>query len=152
MNKDELFKFKHGLKKHPLYDVWGKIKCRCLKKTDKDYSDYGGRGINVHAEWIADFKAFYDWAILNGWRKGLEIDRRNNDGDYCPENCRFVTRSVNMRNTRRNNNVTFNGQTRCLTEWAEILQVNRYSLFNRIFNLGWSVEDAFTIPIKTKTT
>lgn len=151
MNKTELFKFKHGLKQHPLYDVWIKIKSRCLKNTDKDYIDYGGRGIKVYPDWEDDFKSFYDWAIQNGWQSGLEIDRKNNNGDYDPENCRFVTHSVNMRNTRRNNNITFRGETKCLAEWSEILGIKRYTLFGRIFNYGWSIEDAFTTPIKGKS-
>lgn len=143
----DLFKFKHGLKQHPLYDVWGKIKSRCFKETDKDYSDYGGRGITMCDEWRIDFKAFYDWAMDNGWQKGLETDRIVNSGNYEPANCRFVTRSQQMRNTRRNNRVTYKGQTKPLVEWSEILGIKRYTLFGRISRLGWTVEKAFETQV-----
>lgn len=145
----DLFKFKHGLKRHPLYDVWGKIKERCFKKTAKDYKHYGGRGITVCEVWINDFLAFYNWAIDAGWKKGLEIDRVENDGPYCPDNCRFVTRSQNMRNTRRNNMVTYRGETKALIEWAEITGINRYTLFGRIFKYGWAVDLAMETPVGT---
>lgn len=143
----ELFKFKHGLKRHLLYQVWGKIKERCFKVNSKDYSYYGGRGIDMYEHWVLDFKPFYDWCIENGWRKGLEIDRENNHLGYHPSNCRFVTRSGNMRNTRRNNMITYKGDTKCLAEWAEILGMNRYTLFNRISRLGWTVEESFETPL-----
>ena len=148
--KNELFKFKHGLKRHPLYDVWGKMKERCYKENSKDYPDYGARGIKVFELWITDFKSFYDWSISAGWRKGLEIDREENDGDYCPENCRFVTRSINMRNTRRNNLITYQGQTKCLTEWSEIIGIKRYTLFGRIFKSGWTIEKAFNTKVESR--
>lgn len=144
--KSELFKITHGLRNHPLYDVWGKIKARCYNIQSKDYTDYGGRGISVCTEWIDDFKAFYDWCIENGYQKGLEIDRRNNNGNYEPDSCRMVTRSQNMRNTRRNNNLTYNGETKCLSEWAEIYGIKRFTLFGRINRMGWDIEKALTTP------
>lgn len=143
-----MFQFRHGLKHHPLYDVWGKMKSRCYKPNDKDYSDYGGRGITVCMEWKEDFKVFYDWCMANGYEKGLEMDRRENDGNYSPDNCRFVTRSQNMRNTRRNNMVTYNGETKPLVEWSEILGIKRYTLFGRIFKYGWTIERAFNTPVQ----
>lgn len=147
-HSSELFKFKHGLKRHPLYDVWGKMKARCFNAQDKDYVDYGARGISMDNNWALNFVQFYYWALENGYTKGMEIDRENNDGNYCPDNCRFVTRSQNMRNTRRNNMVTYKGQTKCLAEWSDILGIKRYTLFGRISKLGWTVEKAFETPVK----
>jgi len=96
---------KHGLYKHPLYKVWGGIIQRCYNPKHNKYKNYGGRGIKVCDEWKEDFKAFYDFAMAHGWKKGLEIDRINNDGDYEPNNCRFVSHAENNRN-RRNNKLT----------------------------------------------
>ena len=92
---------KHGLRCHPLYDVHKNIKQRCLNKNNSVYSDYGGRGITICDEWKDDFKPFYDWAINNGYKRGLEIDRTDNNGNYEPLNCRFVDRRKNILNTRK---------------------------------------------------
>lgn len=89
---------KHGLKDHTLYRKWFGMKTRCYNPKYENYNHYGGRGIIVCNEWVNDFKAFYDWAIENGWREGLEIDRISNDGNYEPTNCRFVTTLINNRN------------------------------------------------------
>ena len=91
---------KHGLAGHPLYVVWQGMKTRCYRRSHKHYKDYGGRGITICDEWIDDFKAFADWASGNGHRKGLQIDRIDNDGNYELSNCRFVTNAVNIRNSR----------------------------------------------------
>lgn len=90
----------HGLTNSPIYKVWEAIKSRCYNKNRAAYKDYGGRGITMSAEWKSNFKIFYDWAINNGWQQGLEIDRINNDGNYEPGNCRFVTTKDNSRNRR----------------------------------------------------
>ena len=88
----------HGLKKHPLYRVWTEMKRRCYDKKRMCYKYYGGRGITVCDGWISDFGAFYDWAINNGYEEWLTLDRTNNDGNYKPSNCRFVTQAVNNQN------------------------------------------------------
>jgi len=99
---------KHGLSEHPLYLVWEQIKKRCYNKKGKNFEYYGKRGIKIYEKWKNDFKIFYVWCIENGWKKGLEIDRINNDGNYEPENCRFVTRRKNCLNRRllRNTNTS----------------------------------------------
>lgn len=90
----------HGMsKKHPLYRVWDQMKDRCNNPNHKFYQNYGGRGIKVCDEWM-DFQKFFDWSIRNGYQRGLEIDRRNNDGIYEPSNCRWVTRKINSNNRR----------------------------------------------------
>ena len=88
---------RHGLTHHLLYRVWDNMKERCTNPKVHDYPRYGGKGITVCEEWY-DVRTFYDWAIANGWKKGLQIDRRDNDGNYEPDNCWFVTRTVNMNN------------------------------------------------------
>jgi len=89
---------KHNLSEHPLHTSWRRIKQRCYYKKNDNYKWYGGKGVKVCQEWLDDFKAFYDWSVGCGWRKGLEIDRMDSNGDYSPSNCRWVTHRENMRN------------------------------------------------------
>lgn len=88
----------HRLSNHPLHEVWKGMKARCRYKNHTSYPYYGGRGITVCDEWVNDFKAFYDWCILNGWKQGLTIGRKNNDGNYEPSNCRIETKKEQARN------------------------------------------------------
>ncbi len=89
---------KHGLSKEPFYEVWNNMMGRCYRPSNPQFKDWGGRGISVCAEWH-DPKCFKDWFAAN-YIDGLQIDRRENDGNYEPDNCRFVTRSVNTENQR----------------------------------------------------
>lgn len=90
----------HGLSKHKLYSIWKEMISRCYNKKNKRYMDWGGRGITVCKEWRESPIEFIKWAEENDHKKGLQIDRKNNDGIYCPENCRFVTPSKNVSNQR----------------------------------------------------
>ena len=99
----------HGLSGHPLYKIFYSMMSRCLLKNTPYYGRYGGRGISVCKEWANDFEHFYEFAIKKGWVKGLQIDRIDNDGDYCPGNCRFVTVVKNAENTRRSRFWVING-------------------------------------------
>lgn len=92
----------HGLsnggdKTSPVYNVWSKMKGRCYSKGNNRYYRYGARGITVCENWH-DFQNFHDWAMSNGYEKGLQIDRIDNNGNYCPENCRWVDVATNCRN------------------------------------------------------
>ena len=86
---------------HPLLNVWYNIRQRCLNPNRKDYKHYGGRGIKC--VWLS-FKSFEKWCLGNGWQKGLTIDRINNDGDYSPDNCQFITKSENSRKKKLDRN------------------------------------------------
>jgi len=77
------------------------MKKRCNSKNSTSYYLYGARGITICNEWLVDFKTFHDWCIDNGWEKGLTLDRTNNDGNYEPSNCRFLTIAENCRNSRQ---------------------------------------------------
>lgn len=92
----------HGLshKSGRIYPLWNSIKYRCYCETSKDYPNYGGRGIKMCDEWKDDFQKFYDWAINNGYKNGLTIDRINVDGNYEPSNCRFITNAEQAKNKR----------------------------------------------------
>lgn len=92
---------KHGDSYTKLYNLWGDMKQRILNPNNKGYKNYGGRGITICPEWVNDYMKFGDWALSNGYKEGLQINRINNDGNYEPNNCNFVTRTENMRNTRK---------------------------------------------------
>ncbi len=121
------------------------MKTRCYNKNFLRYVDYGRRGISICDEWKNNFKAFYDWAISNGYSNELTIDRIDNDGNYEPNNCRWATVSEQNRNSRHNNCLTYNGETHCLKEWSEITGLNYGCLKNRM-KYGWNVEDILTKP------
>jgi hypothetical protein len=92
---------KHGHSDSPLYRVHKSMIERCYSPLSKGFKNYGGRGITVCDEWLNDFMAFYSWAVENGYQEGLEIDRKDNDGNYEPSNCRWVTPLENCQNTRK---------------------------------------------------
>lgn len=105
--------FKHGLHGTRIYRIYTNMKTRCYNPNYIRYKDWGGRGIKVCNEWLTDFKAFYDWAILNGYNDKLTLDRIDANGNYEPSNCRWVdyhTQAVNKRTTRvyEYNGVKFN--------------------------------------------
>ncbi len=135
-------RFKHGLVKHPAYKLWSGIKRRCLNENDSAYKDYGGRGITICDEWKDDFKLFHDWAISNGYRKGLIIDRENVNGNYEPDNCRFVTTTVSARNTRASVFLTYNEETKTQAEWAEITGISAKKISRRLKRDKWTIERA----------
>ena len=88
----------HGLTGHPLYSTYWDMKTRCYKESSKYYENYGGRGIKVCKEWLDDFMNFYNDMIV-GWKKGLHLDRKDNDKGYCKDNCRWVTVTQNNMNS-----------------------------------------------------
>jgi len=118
---------------------------RCNNRRDQDYPYYGGRGIKVYKEWD-NYAAFHDWAMKNGYADHLTLDRINNNGDYCPENCRWATRKEQARNTRQNHFITFNGKTMTIAEWAEYVGVSSTVLRTRLYR-GWPIERALTRPV-----
>ena len=95
------FRTKHGGRNSRLYHIWHGMKQRCLNPTNKDYPNWGGRGITICEEWVDDFEAFREWAMLNGYTDNLSIDRRNNDGNYEPSNCRWATMQEQNSNRRK---------------------------------------------------
>ena len=95
----------HGESKTKLYNVWKAMKQRCSNPNYKQYKDYGGRGITICPEWTNDYTKFKDWALNNGYTKGLQINRIENDGNYEPSNCEWITPAKNAQN-RNNNTVT----------------------------------------------
>lgn len=89
----------HGLRQTKIYDVWQKMRSRCIDPRSKDYPLYGGRGITICDQWMR-FEGFASWDGFGGYKPGLQIDRIDNNRGYSPENCRWVTCSQNNRNRR----------------------------------------------------
>lgn len=87
--------YSHGLSKTRLYRIWGDMKSRCLNPNVDNYKFYGDKGVLVCEEWLYSFQAFYEWAMKNGYKDGLTIDRVDSEGNYCPQNCRWITQSEN---------------------------------------------------------
>jgi hypothetical protein len=123
---------KHNLTNTRLHSIWEKMNGRCYCKTQPDYMRYGGRGIAICDEWKNDFKSFYDWSMNNGYQDDLSIDRIDVNGNYEPSNCRWVDEKTQQRNRRNNRLITYNNETHCLFEWAEIFGINPKILSQRL--------------------
>lgn len=121
----------HGLSKDPIYTIWKAMRSRCRNNPGKQNHRYGGRGIKVCPEW-EDFDNFYYWAINTGYAPGLSIDRIDNDGNYCPENCRWADGITQANNRSTCRYITYNGVTHTVAEWARLFGVHRETLQHRI--------------------
>ena len=129
-----------------LKGVWNGIRSRCEQSSDKQYKDYGGRGIYLCEEW-QDFATFALWSLINGSAEGLHIDRTDNDGPYAPWNCAYVTPQVNNLNRRSTVWVTAFGERKTVSQWAEDPRcvVPRETLGRRVQRFGWDPEEAVTL-------
>lgn len=142
----------HGLsrdetgKQTRLYGIWKCMVGRCHRPGASGYERYGEHGIIVCPHWH-DYKNFYDWAMQNGYRHDLTIDRINNKGNYDPLNCRWATNTQQQRNRGSNRMVDFNGQSEPMVVWSEKYHVNYATLKSRL-NAGWPVEKALLTPTK----
>ena len=125
-----------GHKRSRLFGIYHGMKNRCFNKNMLNYSDYGGRGISVCPEWRDSYEAFKTWALSSGYKDSLTLDRIDNDGDYCPTNCRWTTRKEQGNNKRTNLTITFNGRTQTAKQWAEELGVG-YSTIVARYHKGW---------------
>lgn len=114
---------KHGKHNERLYKTWCGIKARTSNPNEKSYKNYGARGVKVCKEWKESFESFYRWSLSNGYCEDLTIDRIDVNGDYCPENCRWATKTEQQRNKRNTIKVTLFGIEKPLAEWCEILNI-----------------------------
>jgi len=137
----------HGKTNSDLYKVWQAMKGRTERQSDKAYKNYGGRGIFVCDEWKNDFQSFYNWATQNGYKKGLTIDRINNNDGYSPDNCRWTTSKEQNNNRRDNKYLKYDNKTMTVAEWAGALGINNGILRNRLHR-GWTIKDVLTNPVK----
>lgn len=136
----------HGQTNTRFYQTWITMRQRCNNPKVKDFKNYGGRGIKClwksFEEFYKDMHKEYISHIKKYGKNQTSIDRINNDGHYCKKNCRWATYKIQRRNSRRLNLITHKGQTKCLSAWAEELDIERCTIKERI-KKGWSIEDAF---------
>ena len=126
-------KVTHGLRGHYLYDVWRQMLKRCNDTTSKKYAAYGARGISVCPEWYSISVFVADIERLLGVRpKGCSLDRKDNNGNYCPTNVKWSTNVEQCRNTRNNRLVEINGASKTVSEWAEVSGIPYYTLHGRL--------------------
>ena len=145
---------KHNMSSTRVYRILAGMKRRCYNPKDKEYHCYGGRGIKICDEWLDKengYKNFCEWALSNGYdnnKKGTEcsIDRIDNNGDYCPENCRFVTMKEQCNNLRKNKRYDYNGENYTISQLSEKDNIPYCTLFWRLKK--WDIEKALTEPVK----
>lgn len=137
----------HGMKDTKLYAVWSTMRERCRNPNRKDWKRYGGRGITVCEEWQRNFIPFYNWAMANGYKEGLSIDRVDVNGNYEPKNCKWSTPKEQSNNRRSNRFIEFNGKTQTLMQWAEEYRISEDTLSGRLKS-GWPIGKALTFPAK----
>lgn len=135
---------KHNMSETKIYKIWDKMKRRCRDKNNKNY---GGRGIKMCDEWKDNFISFYNWAINNGYKDNLTIDRIDVNGDYCPENCRWATYKEQANNRRNNRFLFYDGHKFTVSELAEKYGIKRATLSQRL-KLGWNIKKALIPPMK----
>ena len=127
-----------------IYNAWRSMKKRCYLKSNPNYKYYGARGIKVCDEWLNP-DTFYSWAVHNGYNKGLSIDRIDVNGNYEPNNCRWVDMKIQQNNRRNNKYITYKGETKTMSEWSKLLNLDYKLLKSRLIN-GWSFDKAISTP------
>lgn len=142
---------KHGMTGTRIYAEWLSMKARCYNKETKSYSRYGGRGISVCKEWKDDFMAFHDWAVCNGYNDDLTIERKDVNGNYCPENCCWITAKEQARNRRTTLKIKDEkGNEKYAMDIAKENGI-RMSVVIARKNRGWNLNDALNTPIIDQT-
>lgn len=139
------------IKNIKLHHVFLAIKQRCYNPKCKVYKNYGGRGIKMAACWAdrkTGFKTFEKWAIENGYKVGLTIDRVDNNGDYCPENCRWTTTKEQSNNKRTNHIIELDGIKYTMKQISEKFNIPYDRLRYRL-KRGWDVQRAIFTPAQT---
>jgi len=129
-----------------LYTTWEGIKQRCHNPNYHDYKTYGGRGITVCDRWKNSFENFFE--DMGVKPKGLTLERIDNDKGYSKENCKWATYKQQARNRRDNRFITYNGETKIMTDWARQYGLSRGVLWHRIFKMKWPMEMALTKPVR----
>lgn len=125
-----------------LLSIWRSIHNRCETETYISYKYYGKRGIRVCKEW-SEFENFERWAKSNGYEENLTIDRIDINGDYCPQNCRWVNMKTQANNKSNNKYIEYQGRIQTLAQWCDELELNYARTQLRLSKYYWTVEDAF---------
>lgn len=137
---------KHGMSGTRLWRIWNNMHSRCEQKNSSQFYRYGDRGISVCKEW-SEFKPFMEWALSSGYKENLTIDRIDFDGNYCPENCRWVTKAEQNRNKSSNHFITIDGETKILADWARESGLDS-KLIGRRLKEGWDAKRAVFQPVR----
>ena len=146
-SRNENKPIKHGYSKTRLYGIWGNMKRRCTDPKSDNYNYYGGRGISICDEWLNDSSSFINWAINNGYEKHLTLDRIDPDGNYCPENCRWITQKEQSNNTRKNRYIEYEDERLTLAQWSDKTGIRVSTLFYRLKS-GWNIKDVLTKEVR----
>ncbi len=128
------------------YMAWQHMIRRCYSSRTYNYHNYGGRDIKVCMRWRESFEEFLH--DMGEPEKGMSLDRKDNNSNYTPDNCRWATNSEQQRNTRTNRMLTFRGKTQCLFAWAEEIQIHPRTLWARL-DSGWSIKQALITPVRS---
>lgn len=136
--------YRHGMTGTPIYKKWEAMKRRCYNKNEKSYSNYGGRGIKVCDRWLDFFKF---WNDMGNCVKGESLERIDNNGNYCKENCIWIPMALQAKNKRSVILYEFDGKKLCLADWSRLLKIPRATLRARIKEYKWSIEEALTTPV-----
>lgn len=139
---------KHGMTGTRIHNIWRGMRSRCYNPNVWSYQHYGGKGISMCDEWNKSFMSFYKWAMLNGYKDNLTIDRIDVHKNYEPSNCRWLNIKAQENNRSNNRRITFKDETRTEAEWAEKLGINKATLNSRLVRYQWTVERAFTTPVR----
>ncbi len=145
----------HGLawikkgKMRPLYGVWLAMKGRCCNPKNKSYSRYGGRGIRICKEWEESYSLFHKWAMKNGYKKGLTIERIDNGGNYEPANCTWSDRITQANNRRTNHILIYKAKEYTLAQLCRKFGLKYSNILYRL-SQGWSLEDAVRKPLNNR--
>lgn len=144
--KAKLAKLTHGDSNTRLYNIWEGMIRRCYQRQRRQYKSYGGRGITVCDEWRNDYLTFKKWALDNNYSDNLTIDRIDVNGNYCPENCRWIPFSEQSKNRTVCNFITIGDKTQIQADWAREYGINPDNLSYRLKH-GWELIEALTTPV-----
>lgn len=130
---------RHGITtggKPRTFIIWNGMKARCYNPNATSYKSYGARGISICDEWLGEngFENFHNWAISNGYDDGLEIDRIDNDGNYEPDNCQWVTKHENRMKQRNMRYFEVNGIRLNISQWCRLLNISKSTAYKRLNN------------------
>lgn len=131
---------RHGLCGTRIHRIWSGMKSRCYNPNAPKYSRYGARGIRVCDEWLNSLEAFCEWAMTHGYADNLTIDRIDNDGNYCPENCRWTTNEDQCNNRGHHILLEINGETKTIAQWAKSTEI-AYRTIHARHHRGWTGEN-----------
>lgn len=134
----------HGMTNTKIYTIWSNMRSRCMYKGNSMYRNYGGRGITVCDEWL-QFENFQLWAITSGYSEGLSLERIDVNGNYEPDNCKWIPLCEQSLNQRRSHMVEAFGKTQTIREWADVTGISYDTIERRLNAYGWDAEKAVSV-------